>query len=119
MQDTSVTGIQTLIDDYGTKRIKAVETNKGTIQTSCVINCAGAWAPYIGEMAGVAVPLIPWCHAYIVTERFEGIQNMPNVRDHDASLYLKLQGDVLCVGGYEPNPVFLEDDKVSSMLLCS
>ena len=64
-------------------------------------------------MAGVKIPLIPWKHAYIVTERIEGIQNMPNCRDHDASLYLKLQGDGLCVGGYEPNPVFLENDRVS------
>ena len=48
-------------------------------------------------------------HAYIVTERIEGIQNMPNVRDHDASVYLKLQGDALCVGGYEPNPIFWEE----------
>ncbi|CAB1318141.1 unnamed protein product, partial [Coregonus sp. 'balchen'] len=37
--------------------------------------------------------------------------NMPNVRDHDASVYLRLQGDALSVGGYEQNPVFW--DKVS------
>jgi sarcosine dehydrogenase len=59
-------------------------------------------------MAGVNVPLIAMKHAYIVTERIEGIQNMPNVRDHDASVYLKLQGDALSVGGYEQNPIFWE-----------
>lgn len=48
-------------------------------------------------MAGVKVPLIAMKHAYVVTERIEGIQNMPNVRDHDLSLYLKLQGDTLQV----------------------
>ena len=31
---------------------------------------------------------------------------MPNVRDHDASVYLRLQGDALSVGGYEQNPIF-------------
>ena len=77
----------------------------------------GGWSPTVGDMAGVRVPLIPWRHAYVVTERIEGIQNMPNVRDHDASLYLKLQGDALCVGGYEPNPVFLEDDKVGTHII--
>ena len=66
----------------------------------------GVWSPYLGEMAGVNVPLCAMKHAYVVTERIEGIQNMPNVRDHDASVYLKLQGDALCVGGYELNPVF-------------
>lgn len=34
---------------------------------------------------------------------------MPNVRDHDASVYLRLQGDALSVGGYEPNPIFWEE----------
>uniref|UniRef100_A0A8B9GLS6 Sarcosine dehydrogenase, mitochondrial n=1 Tax=Astyanax mexicanus TaxID=7994 RepID=A0A8B9GLS6_ASTMX len=35
--------------------------------------------------------------------------NMPNVRDHDASVYLRLQGDALSVGGYEQNPIFWEE----------
>uniref|UniRef100_A0A8B9GV25 Sarcosine dehydrogenase, mitochondrial n=1 Tax=Astyanax mexicanus TaxID=7994 RepID=A0A8B9GV25_ASTMX len=36
-------------------------------------------------------------------------KNMPNVRDHDASVYLRLQGDALSVGGYEQNPIFWEE----------
>ena len=36
-----MTGIQTYVDDYGTKRVKAVETNKGTIRTNTVVNAAG------------------------------------------------------------------------------
>uniref|UniRef100_A0A8C0LRE3 Sarcosine dehydrogenase n=2 Tax=Canis lupus familiaris TaxID=9615 RepID=A0A8C0LRE3_CANLF len=60
-------------------------------------------------MAGVKVPLVAMHHAYVVTERIEGIQNMPNVRDHDASVYLRLQGDALSVGGYEANPIFWEE----------
>lgn len=69
----------------------------------------GVWSPYIGAMAGVKVPLITLRHAYVVTETIEGVRNMPNVRDHDGSLYLKLQGDTLCVGGYEPNPIFWDN----------
>lgn len=34
---------------------------------------------------------------------------MPNVRDHDSSIYFKLQGDALCVGGYENDPIFVDD----------
>ena len=79
------------------------------------VHYVGGWSRNIGAMAGVQVPLIPWRHAYVVTERIEGVQNMPNVRDHDASLYLKLQRDALCVGGYEPNPVFLENDEVNAI----
>lgn len=35
---------------------------------------AGVWATKLGEMAGVKVPLIAMHHAYVVTERIEGIQ---------------------------------------------
>ncbi|KAK7896248.1 hypothetical protein WMY93_021573 [Mugilogobius chulae] len=109
IENCPVTGIQVKSDDLGVKRVKAVETAHGTIETPCVVNCAGVWATKLGEMAGVKVPLIAMHHAYVVTERIEGIQNMPNVRDHDASVYLRLQGDALSVGGYEQNPIFWEE----------
>lgn len=38
---------------------------------------AGVWATKLGEMAGVKVPLIAMHHAYVVTERIEGIQVWP------------------------------------------
>ena len=38
-----------------------------------------------------------------------GIENMPNVRDHDLSVYLRLQGNGLSIGGYEPHPDLLPD----------
>ena len=103
-----MTGITTAVDDFGVNRVIGVETPVGTIKTKAVVNCGGVWAPYLGEMAGVAVPLVAMHHAYIVTEKIKGIEKMPNVRDHDASVYLKLQGDGLSVGGYENNPIFWE-----------
>ncbi|XP_048469382.1 LOW QUALITY PROTEIN: sarcosine dehydrogenase, mitochondrial-like [Rhincodon typus] len=109
IENCPVTGIQVKVDHYGVRRVTGVQTDCGTIQTTCVINCAGVWARALGEMAGVNVPLIGMRHAYVVTERIEGIQNMPNVRDHDSSVYLRLQGDALSVGGYEPNPNFWEE----------
>lgn len=36
-----MTGIQVRTDDLGVKRVKAVETAHGTIETPCVVNCAG------------------------------------------------------------------------------
>lgn len=35
---------------------------------------AGVWADAVGRMAGVKVPLVAMHHAYVVTERIEGIQ---------------------------------------------
>ncbi|XP_047380112.1 sarcosine dehydrogenase, mitochondrial isoform X3 [Sciurus carolinensis] len=109
IENCPVTGIRVQTDDFGVRRVAAVETPHGSIQTPCVVNCAGVWASAVGRMAGVKVPLVAMHHAYVVTERIEGIQNMPNVRDHDASVYLRLQGDALSVGGYEHNPVFWEE----------
>ncbi|XP_006164328.1 sarcosine dehydrogenase, mitochondrial [Tupaia chinensis] len=109
IENCPVTGIQVRTDDFGVRRVAAVETEHGTIQTPCVVNCAGVWASTVGRMAGVRVPLVAMHHAYVVTERIEGIQNMPNVRDHDASVYLRLQGDALSVGGYETNPIFWDE----------
>lgn len=74
---------------------------------------SGAWANDITNMVGVNIPLVPMKHAYVVTEKIEGIESMPNVRDHDASVYLRLQGDALSVGGYERDPIIL--DRVSAV----
>ncbi|XP_037653310.1 sarcosine dehydrogenase, mitochondrial [Choloepus didactylus] len=109
IENCPVTGIRVRTDDFGVRRVAAVETEHGSIQTPCVVNCAGVWAGAVGRMAGVKVPLVAMHHAYVVTERIEGIQNMPNVRDHDASVYLRLQGDALSVGGYESNPIFWDE----------
>ena len=110
-----MTGIETKVDDLGLKRVCAVHTPSGTIKTNCIVNCAGVWSPHVGSLCGVTVPLVAMHHAYIVTERIEGIQNMPNVRDHDASVYLKLQGDGLSVGGYESNPIFWDEVRVGPL----
>ena len=101
-----MTDITTSVNDVGVKKVTGVETPSGYVKTNAVVNCAGVWAPYLGQMVGAAVPLVAMYHSYIVTERIEGIENMPNVRDHDLSVYLKLQGDGLSVGGYEHNPIF-------------
>ncbi|XP_023344278.1 sarcosine dehydrogenase, mitochondrial isoform X2 [Eurytemora carolleeae] len=102
-----VTNILTKETDFGNKQVHAVVTDNGIVQTSCIINCTGAWANYISNMVGVHTPLVAMKHAYVVTEKIPGIEKMPNVRDHDQSIYLKLQGDALQVGGYEVDPVFI------------
>ncbi|XP_002158472.3 sarcosine dehydrogenase, mitochondrial [Hydra vulgaris] len=109
VENCLVTNLLTEVDLFGKKKITEVHTNLGNIKTNCVINCAGAWAPHIGAMCGVPVPLVALRHAYVISERIEGIERMPNVRDHDASVYLRLQGDALAIGGYEQNPMFVNN----------
>lgn len=92
----------------GMKKVEGVQTQYGTIKTNVVVNATGAWGRDLIEKHGVHIPLIPMRHAYIVSEPMDGIMGMPNVRDHDASLYFRIQGSSICMGGYETNPILLD-----------
>ncbi|KKM11629.1 FAD-dependent oxidoreductase [Clostridiales bacterium PH28_bin88] len=67
---TEVHGIKTHHD-----RVTAVITSKGDIQTSLVVNAAGAHAGVISKMAGLDLPLYAERHQALVTEPVEPIQN--------------------------------------------
>lgn len=94
----------------GNKEVTGVHTDKGFIKTKCVVNCGGAWGGRIARYAGVpSLPLIPFKHAYVVMDALPEVRGCPNVRDHDASVYLKIQGETVNVGGYETNPHMLDE----------
>ena len=76
---------------------------------SYLFSPTGCWSPYLVEQLGIRLPQYTFRHSYVVTERIEGVVDMPNIRDHELSIYLKVQGDVLQIGGYEPNPVILDE----------
>ena len=90
------------------KTIQSVTTSTGhVINTPVVVNACGAWSSAINDMVDVHLPLVAMKHDMVVTEKIEGmLPSFPNVRDHDLSIYLKTQGDALCIGGYEKNPEF-------------
>ena len=111
-EDCPVTGISTSPTLLGGRQVTQVQTAKGNITTNNVINATGAWGNIIADMVGLTLPLLSFKHSYIVTEKIPGVENMPNVRDHDLSCYFKLQGDSLCIGGFEADPEYTP--KVSS-----
>ncbi len=87
------------------RRITHVRTSQGEIACEKVVNCGGMWARQIGAMAGVAVPLHPVKHQYIITDRIEGLApDAPTLRDPDRRTYFKEEVGGLVMGGYEPNP---------------
>lgn len=49
-------------------RVTSVVTDRGKIGANFVINAAGAWSPYIGEMLGLTIPVRPQRGQVIVTE---------------------------------------------------
>ncbi|EOD39470.1 sarcosine dehydrogenase [Emiliania huxleyi CCMP1516] len=81
------------------RRVVGVHTSCGqTIRTGHVVNACGAWAGAVSEMAGAPLPLLAMKHAYV--EPLEGMHGgLPNVRDHDLSVYLKAQGSAMAIGG--------------------
>ena len=82
-----------------------VVTDKGTIRTDVVINAGGMYAPQIGRMVGVDVPIIPYAHEFLVTEAFDPpLPALPTLRDPDNLIYYRTEVGGLIMGGYERDP---------------
>ena len=78
---------------------------RSTIATDVVVNAGGMFAPEIGRLAGVTVPIIPMAHQYLFTERVEGADpGLPTMRDPDNLCYFREEVGGLCMGGYEHDP---------------
>ncbi len=86
-------------------RVTGVTTDRGEIAAEVVVNAGGMFAPEIGRMAGVTVPIIPFAHQYLVTEPIEGVTpDLPQLRDPDNLVYFRPEVRGLVMGGYERNP---------------
>ncbi|ALC38829.1 CG6385 [Drosophila busckii] len=90
------------------KKVVGVSTPFGNIRTEMVVNATGVWGRDLVAPLGTHLPLLPMKHAYIVSESIPGVRGLPNIRDHDYSTYFRIQGDAICMGGYEPNPILLD-----------
>jgi sarcosine dehydrogenase len=86
--------------------VDEVITEKGKIKTEIIVNAAGIWAPEIGRMVGVSIPIIPMEHQYIITKPVEGVsKGMTTMRDPDLLVYFREEVGGLIMGGYEHNPI--------------
>ncbi len=75
------------------------------IRADVVVNAGGMFAPEIGRMVGVNVPIIPMAHEYVFTEPIEGVHpGLPQLRDPDNLVYFREEVGGLCMGGYERHP---------------
>lgn len=50
-------------------RVQAIETATETILTKKIINCAGVWAPDIGKLVGIDIPIQPRKGMNLISER--------------------------------------------------
>ncbi|MEM7091881.1 MAG: FAD-dependent oxidoreductase [Actinomycetota bacterium] len=82
-----------------------VVTDKGTVIADHVVNAAGCYAPQVGAMAGVEVPIVSVIHQYLITEPMKELEDLgfdpPIIRDPRVSSYYRREIDGLLVGPYE------------------
>ena len=85
--------------------VKAVDTSGGPVEAEVVVNAAGIFAPEIGRMAGVNVPIIPMAHQYLLARIQQSVpEALPTMRDPDRLVYFRRDAAGLLMGGYERNP---------------
>jgi len=96
LEETPVTGLRV---ERG--RVTAVETPAGAIAARVVINAAGPWAPLVGHMAGLDLPVDPRRRHIFVTDAFDGVRHpLPLVTDTGSGFYCRSeQGAILMSPG--------------------
>ncbi len=98
-EDTRVTNIE--VRD---NRVRRVVTERGDIETELVVDAGGMFAPDIGRMVGVNVPLVPMAHEYLITKPAGLPLDMPTMRDPSLLVYYRPESGGLVMGGYERDP---------------
>ena len=107
-------------------RITAVHTSEGEIKTDLVVAAAGIWAPKVGGMADVPIPLSPMQHLYAVTDPLPELAgateevSLPLLRHQDKAMYFRQVGESIGIGSYLHEPLLLDaddlpDDAVAGM----
>jgi sarcosine oxidase subunit beta len=97
--DTQAVGVQT-----ARGRIQAVDTNQGVVETPVVVNACGAWAPQIGRMLGVDIPIQPIRRQIVVTTPIPELPpDFPFVIFFRDSLYFHPEGEGILTGKSNPD----------------
>ena len=101
-------------------RVRAVQTDKGRIETDTVLAAAGIWAPRIGRMAGVTIPLYPMQHLLAWTAPLRELKGEtaeathPILRHQDRAMYFRQRGEGYAIGSYQHEPILTEPDHILS-----
>jgi 4-methylaminobutanoate oxidase (formaldehyde-forming) len=106
-----VTGLGLGVD----REVRSVETDQGPIETECVVNACGIWAPQVTAMVGAFTPSVPVDHQHIALAAVPGHElprGLPCFRDTDNLVYGKAEAGGMLFGGYEANPVARWEDGV-------
>ena len=111
--ETAVTGIE--VRD---RRVRAVETAAGRIETERVVACGGIWGPLLGRMAGVPIPLWPVEHQLVWTTPLPDLRGEtaevrhPILRHQDSCMYFRQRGESYGVGSYQHSPLLVDPEDI-------
>ena len=100
-------------------RVHGVKTAKGTYYAPIVVNAAGAWAPVVGAMAGLNIPIKPRRGQVFITEtmppfvnkcvlnaRYIVAKHQPETLKNDHSLKAKLGVGIALTQSHKGNILF-------------
>jgi glycine/D-amino acid oxidase-like deaminating enzyme len=89
--------------------VAGVRTDRGDVRCRYVINAAGAHAYHIAKLVGLELPIIPVRHEYFVTVPLDGLNpSLPCFRVPEMTLYGRVTGDSLLLGGWETNSLYAD-----------
>lgn len=100
-------------------RVRAVETDRGRIETDTVLSCAGMWGPRIMRMVGIYTPLLtPMQHQFVWTGPLEELAGTTAESDHvllrhqDHSMYFRQRGEGYGIGSYRHRAMPVSSDEI-------
>jgi heterotetrameric sarcosine oxidase gamma subunit len=105
----------------GGRRIKAVVTDRGTIEAEYVVVACGVWSPRIAKMAGANIPLTPAVHQMADVGPIDILQESgkelayPIIRDMDTFCYERQSAGSMEVGSYAHRPILMRPDDIPSI----
>jgi sarcosine oxidase subunit beta len=80
--------------------VRAVETTRERIETSCVVCCAGAWSAEVAALAGVTLPVEGLPRTMWFTPADGGLpERVPLTIDFSSGFYFHREGPGLAFGG--------------------
>jgi sarcosine oxidase subunit beta len=87
-KNTRVSGIE-----FDAKGVAAVHTSSGPAATRVIVNCAGAWAASVAEMAGIELPVEPLRRMLVPTEPFDDFpHDAPMIVDMSNGFHFRPEG---------------------------
>jgi len=84
-------------------RVTGVRTPAGDVEAEIVVLCTGMWTRQLADQTGVAIPIQPVEHHYVLSHPVgDHVDTLPVVRDPDGCIYFRGRDGRLMLGAFQP-----------------